>query len=797
MTARADSVDRLVQETASRYLQPKLGFPFALTAVGGYGRRELFPHSDVDLIVLAPDEALTAEFKEPLGEFLRELWDAGLRVSQSVRTVAECARLHDRNIELHVSLLDARQVYGDSEIHAQLSQALAEFYRRHEKRLLHELAELTRQRHAKFHDTVYHLEPDVKEVPGGIRDIHLLHWFSLLTQDRGPIGEALASVAHAKEFLFAVRTRLHEWTGRDSNLLTFEWQDRAAASLPAEPMEPAAWMRVYYRHARRVFQASQRALEFVELKDPSLMRQLRNWRERLSSAEFTVSHDRIFLRNPALILHSAESILSVFTFAARHGIPLSWDTQRRLASAGGNFGEQPIRWTAWQEFFSQPKVALGLRQMQETGVLAHAIPHWSAIECLVVRDFYHRYTVDEHSIVAIETIDTLAAEKDSPAARFHDLLLEEDDVATLRLALLLHDIGKGTLPGDHVRGSLAAADDVMDRLAVPEQKRAGIRFLIEHHLDLSMVMNGRDLEDPATGAYLSSRIPTQEDLRRLTLLTYADISAVNPTAMSPWRLEQLWRVYSTGLEQLTRELMADRIHTTAGLPPQLREFLEGFPTRYLRTQTRQQIEEHFALDQKRKQHGVAAKISRDSGVFLLTVLAPDKAGTFSKLCGALASRGMNILKAEASSNSSGSILDLIRFDDPMHTLELNPDEAGRLEWTIECVLRDSIQVADLLKQRRAAVRPSSGARIVPSIRLNNDASDTCTLLDFTGEDRPGLLYDLTSAIAASGCNIELVLVDTEAHKALDVFYMTKRGGKLDPPSQDALLDELKRVAGPM
>jgi [protein-PII] uridylyltransferase len=254
-------------------------------------------------------------------------------------------------------------------------------------------------------------------------------------------------------------------------------------------------------------------------------------------------------------------------------------------------------------------------------------------------------------------------------------------------------------------------------------------------------------------------------------------------------------VYATGLEQLTRELMADRIQRTVGLPPELTHFLEGFPTRYLRTHTREQIQEHFALDQKRKQHGVAAKISRDSGVFLLTVLAPDKTGTFAKLCGALASRGMNILKAEASSNRSGCIMDLIRFDDPMHTLELNPDEIGRLEWTIECVLRDSIQVTDLLKQRRGAVRPSSGARILPSIRFNNEASDACTLIDFAGEDRPGLLYDLTSAIAASGCNIELVLVDTEAHKALDVFYVTKAGGKLDRASQGALLDEIKRMLG--
>lgn len=795
MTERADSVDRLVQQTASRYLQPRLDFPFALTAVGGYGRRELFSHSDVDLIVLAPDESATAQLKEPLGEFLRELWDAGLRVSQSVRTVAECSRLHERNIELHISLLDVRPVYGDSEIHSQLSAALAEFYRRHENKLVHELAELTRQRHAKFHATVYHLEPNVKEVPGGIRDIHLLHWFSRLLHHRGPVDEALSAAAPAREFLFAVRAFLHELTGRDNNLLTFEWQDRAAASLPAEPMDPAAWMRVYYRNARQVFQASQRALEFAELKDPSLMRQLRHWRERLSSAEFTVSHDRVLLRNPALTLGSAESILSVFTFTARHGLPLSWDAQRRLASENAGLAQLQIPWAAWQEFFSQPNVAVGLRQMQETGVLTQAIPHWAAIECLVVRDFYHRYTVDEHSIVAIETIDTLAAQKDGPTARFHDLLLEEDDVATLRLALLLHDIGKGTLPSDHVRGSLAAAGDVMNWLNVPEAKRAGVRFLIEHHLDLSLVMNGRDLDDPATARYLSSRIPTQEDLRRLTLLTFADISAVNPTAMSPWRLEQLWRVYVTGLEQLTRELMADRIQSTDGLPPELTDFLEGFPTRYLRTHTREQIQEHFALDRKREPNGVAVKISRDSGVFLLTVLAPDKTGAFAKLCGALASRGMNILKAEASSNRSGSILDLIRFDDPMHTLELNPDEASRLEWTIECVLRDSIQVADLLKQRRAALRPSSGARIMRSIRFNNDASDTCTLLDFTGEDRPGLLYDLTSAIAACGCNIELVLVDTEAHKALDVFYVTKLGGKLDEASQEALLDELKHVSG--
>jgi [protein-PII] uridylyltransferase len=446
---------------------------------------------------------------------------------------------------------------------------------------------------------------------------------------------------------------------------------------------------------------------------------------------------------------------------------------------------------------------MALRQMQETGLLTAAIPHWNSVECLVVRDFYHRYTVDEHSIVAVEVIDELSLKEDA-SGRFHNLLLEEEDLATLRLALVLHDIGKGTMPGEHVKGSMKSAVDVYERLSVPQANREVIDFLILHHLDLSSVMTGRDLDDPATGRFLSSQIPTQEDLRRLALLTYADISAVNPTAMTPWRLEQLWRVYSTGLEQLTRELITNRIdganqaaEFAAGASPEIAKFLQGFPTRYLRTHTPAQVKRHFELDQKRQHDGVAVSITQDSGAFLLTVLASDQTGLFAKLCGALASRGMNILKAEASSNSHGCILDLIRFSDPMHNLELNPDEVRRLEWTVECVLRGSLNVADLIKQRRRQPRPSSGSKIMPSVHFNNDASDECTLIDFVGEDRPGLLYDLTSVISKAGCNIELVLVDTEAHKAIDVFYITQAGQKLDELLSDKLAEEMKQVAMPV
>jgi [protein-PII] uridylyltransferase len=804
LLARSASVDQLIGQAMQRHLKSGVTVPFSIAAVGGYGRRELFPYSDIDIMILVENEAAMAALKDPLSEFVRELWDGGLRVSQSVRTVAECSELHEQNIELHISLLDLRFLCGEKAIFERLAAALPAFFSKHENRLVRELAAMARQRHAKFNHTVYHLEPNVKEAPGGIRDIHLLHWLALLAQEKGAIGEALAEIEGARQFLYAVRCFLHRQAKRDNNLLSFESQDQAAAAW--QVANPAEWMRLYYRNARGVFHSALRALEFADLKDPSLLRQFRNWRGRLSTADYTVAHEHVLLRNPATTMSSSPALLDLFTFVARHGIVLSWDAQRRLTSEGARLQnmlrEQPIPWADWRNFFSQPHVAVALRQMQETGLLAAAVPHWQAIECLVVRDFYHRYTVDEHSIVAVEVIDLLAANKPGSPVRFYGLLQEQEDLAVLRLTLLLHDIGKGTLPGQHVTGSLQAAEAVFKWLSVPEPKQEMIRFLIGHHLDLSLVMNGRDLDDPATGRFLSARIPTQEHLRQLTLLTYADISAVNPTAMTPWRVEQLWRVYAAGLQQLTRELITNRIQESESAvfgpdtSPELTKFLEGFPTRYLRTQTREQIEHHFELDRKRQQNGIAVEIGPDSGAYLLTVVAADHAGIVTALCGALASRGMNILKAEASSNARGYLLTLMRFSDPMRNLELNPDEIGRLEWTIECVLRGNLRVADLLKNRRAAPRPSSGAKILPSVHFNNDASDNCTLVDFAGEDRPGLLYSLTSAFAAADCNIELLLVDTEAHKAIDVFYITKSGEKLNALAQEELLEELIRVTTP-
>jgi [protein-PII] uridylyltransferase len=790
---RTEEVDRVVKAAADEHLASGISTAFAVLGVGGYGRGELFPYSDVDLLILLEREP-DARAKEPLSQFLRALWDSFVKASHSVRTVDECCQLHENNVHLSISLLDVRFLSGSAELFDSLTGKLREFFKRHSRPLLRGLSDLTTSRHAKFNNTVYRLEPNIKESPGGIRDIHFLQWASQLAPDKEPLRHAAAEVADAREFLYRLRFFLHQQSGRDNNLLSFELQDQAAEVLPPEPLKPEDWMRDYYRHARSCFQPSLQALDFISRGEAGLVRQFLDRRDRLSTAEFTVAHNRVLLRNPGATLASLRSLFSLFIFVGRHGIPLSWDAERRVRERIAALAEQPaekLGWSDWHALLEQPNAALALHNMQDCNVLTAALAPWKSIDSLVVRDFYHRYTVDEHTLVAIESIDDLLRTKDEKLSRFRQLAVDGNDLALLRMAILLHDIGKGTTPGDHIVGSCETATEFLGAIGTPEAEQRVVQFLIKHHLDLSLVMNGRDLDDPATARFLSSQIGTYEDLRKLTLLTYADVSAVNPTAMTPWRAEQLWRVHSVAAAQLTRELVSERIHQSekaaASVPlrPELATFLEGFPTRYRRIHSDAQIEEHFRLEQLRLRAGVALEIHREPGAYALTVLAADQPGLFAAFCGSLASFGLNIVKAEAASNSSGCALDEFRFTDPARTLELNPEEMERLRWTVECVVRGAIEVSDLLKRRRPRGR-SAASRMPSTIRFDDLASDSSTLLNFSGEDRPGLLFDLASALTEAECNIEVVLVNTEGDRAIDVLYVTRQGGKLDSPTQDHL-----------
>jgi [protein-PII] uridylyltransferase len=489
-------------------------------------------------------------------------------------------------------------------------------------------------------------------------------------------------------------------------------------------------------------------------------------------------------------------VLRLFEFTARHGVRPSLEAEQQIAARLGRlrlqFGEIPDLWRALEPVWSLPFSPLAVRSMHETGVLTAMFPELAHIECLVIRDFYHRYTVDEHTLVAIQNLWEIGGP-------FRDLRSEVTRPALLLFALLFHDSGKGAIGDGHVGGSVKLAQAAAERMRMPAQDREIVLFLIRRHLELSAVMQSRDVFDPQTADEVARQLETVERLKLLTLVTYADISAVNPAAMSPWRAEQLWQVYMMVYNALTRELETDRIAAAgeeqkAG-PPERLEFLEGFPTRYLRTHTEAEIDAHMALEVRSRARGAAVEIRRLEPAWEMTLVARDRPGLFAGAAGTLAGFGMNIVKAEAFANRRGVVLDTFTFEDPMRTLDLNPSELDRLRTLAEKVIAGRGDVRELLRNRPKPPLPSRKARIPARISFNSEASGTATLIEIVTEDRPGLLYDLASAISSHAANIEVVLIDTEAHKAIDVFYVTANGTKLDEPSQQSLGDALRKACG--
>jgi [protein-PII] uridylyltransferase len=282
-----------------------------------------------------------------------------------------------------------------------------------------------------------------------------------------------------------------------------------------------------------------------------------------------------------------------------------------------------------------------------------------------------------------------------------------------------------------------------------------------------------------------------EQLKALTLLTYADVSAVHPGAMTPWRLEQLWSAYMCTHRELTRELVTDRIQAK---PSELPDVLDGFPTRYLLTHLEPEVQAHVRLLERSEETGAAVEIEKRGSVYVLAAVAKDRPYLFASIAGALASFGLNIVKAEAFNNRRGDVLDTFSFEDPGRNLELNASEVDRLRLTLERVLLGRIEVKELLRGRPHSPPPSKKSVIKPSVVFDGEASETATLIEIVAQDRPGLLYDLASTISKSRCNIEVVLIDTEAHKAIDVFYITRDGRKLTTAEELELQSELLRAA---
>ncbi len=790
----------------------------ALVAVGGYGRAQLFPHSDVDLLLLVERPGQTTTYEDQISKLLTELWDADLRVSHSVRSPAECTRVAPDNAELNISLLDTRFLAGDQSLYEDLRyRQLPRFYLREQRTLLKNLVELAHQRHVLSGQTIYHLEPNVRQDPGGLRDFQLACWISQLTEMsavRLPESEEFLppetaeSLAKAKRFLFSIRSYLHYFNRRDNNKLDFERQDQIADEGSGRAFPPAQstsqWMRDYFRNVRVIYRLAMRMIEENATQGQSLFTFFRDRKSRLSNNDFVVRRGRLYLRGSQALTTQPELVLPLFAFVARHGVALALESEKRVGQAMEAFTDyiNPGRslWPVLAEILSLPFAYEALTAMHETGALTALFPEFENIDCLVIRDFYHRYTVDEHTFVTIQTLHDLPSEEDDLTQRYARLAAELDRPEVLFFALLFHDVGKGSSNGGHSQKGLELADEAMQRIQMDEEGRDTVRFLIRHHLQMSATMSGRDLSAPETIEQTAALAGTPERLKALTLMTFADISAVNPKAMTDWRKQLLWQLYIATDRALGRHVEEHRIRDEASqtllerAPDEerdaLRDFLEGFPHRYLRTRSPEQILEQFRLSLTLEEKSAAASLTRRDSLYEVVVIARDRPFLFASLCATFSGFGLNIEKAEAFANESGLILDTFVVSDPARSLELNPGEATQVK---RALLETAKGNADLdgLPARRTPFGGERRPGFKPIVSYDNETSPNATLFHVNAEDRTGLLFDLAAKFSQHECSIEVVLIDTQGHRALDVFYLVGPDGrKLPAPACEKLKTEL-------
>jgi [protein-PII] uridylyltransferase len=831
-----DEIIRLIHDLVAklyRSLTPSDSERMAVVATGGYGRGLLAPGSDIDLLFLLPYKQ-TAWGESVAEGILYCLWDMGLKVGHATRSVDECIRQARADMTIRTALLEARYLLGDRALYD-------EFVARFDKDIVRntgpqfvaaKLAE-REERLRRAGQSRYLVEPNVKDGKGGLRDLHTLFWIAKYVYrvhgaeeliERGVFDRSEYKMFRgAEDFLWAVRCHMHFVTGRAEERLSFDIQREIAVRLgyTAHPgmKDVERFMKHYFLVAKDVGDLTAilcAALEEREAKPvPVLDRVMARFKPRpkrvvLDSDDFTVDNNRINIADASAFRRDPVNLIRIFRLAQKHNLAFH-PAAMHAAARSLKLIDQKLRddKTANALFFeilTSEGAEVVLRRMNEAGVLGRFVRAFGKIVAMMQFNMYHHYTVDEHLLRCIGILADIEAGGNEEFAQASELMktIQPAHRALLYVALFLHDIAKGRVE-DHSIAGARVARRFGPRLGLSAAETDTVAWLVEQHLVMSSIAQSRDLSDRKTIENFAGVVQSLERMKLLLILTTADIRAVGPGVWNSWKAQLLRTLYyetepvlTGGFSEVNRAkrvAMAQaefRAETKDWSKEELDVYIgRHYPAYWLKVDLPHKVSHaHFLKSAQAAGNAVATGVGFDTarGVTELTVLAPDHPRLLSVIAGACAAAGANIVDAQIFTTTDGLALDTIAVS---REFEHNEDEARRalrIADSIERALRGELRLPDVMAKRGARKARLKAFAIEPEVMINNQWSNRYTVVEVTGLDRPGLLYELTATLSKLSLNIASAHVATFGERVVDVFYVTDlTGAQITSPTRQAAI----------